>query len=1495
MGGVIRQNSRERWSTRRTERGTWAVQYDKTGRFSKYSDKEFDSPIEATLALKHKELNFTREWLSEQPTPPPKAAEKKAKAKKEVEKPPPAEAEISPEVKFKKGDIITDGLINGRVIGEGTIKFAKKNLPAYKVEVLTGHEKGQTSLMSMRDAKSLEGKIEIGKKADKEQWDDFLKLGRKVDLVKKAGWVTKTGKLSKTGEKIAESKWDDLSPAAQKILSSEIERLYAPPEKQKGGLFEKEEAELPFGGEPGILKSMAPKRGKAAAIPTAKPPKAEGGIKKIQERAKHVYKTTSDPREAGYILDDGSMLDFSGRHYATGYKESKPLPGKPDYLRGQRNVDHREIEIEEIFGPIKESMSGGEAMILFETEGNALRFALSNGEDLNVSFIETQDISESQWKRLGKIQKETRGTIYYDIYDSKDNRIFSGETEQVWRVKRDFESFQVPKPPRPPSEGGRVLPQKEVQRRETEALPAIVPKPVPPGSRRDALIKRTQKALGIPIRHGKFRERAHGVYKQKAKVIRIKKPQDVEVAMHEAGHHIQALLGIRDTQLPQQITNLAYEKAKNKKKEGFAEFVRFYVTDYEQAKSRAPWFFDQFESALATQPDLQDTLLSVRQAWEEYQASPSVSKVASMIVTGGNEKKPHTWNEIYTWMKDSLRPLQVISQRIEQKGVKLKPQEDPFVLATLLRGWTRKANQYLQWGTFQIKPDAAQGVEFTGPSLAEIIEPVERAGRRELLDAYLISKRALADDRILKGFEGIISKADFEQTVKELEPEFKDTAKQLYDYSDELLTYLTDSGRISQELADRIREKNLFYAPLYRVMDAEVPLPGTGKKQIGNLFNPIKRLKGSSREIYSPSESLLYNTYAMMNAAERNRIGEALIKIADKEGMGDIIEKIPFPMKPENVPLEQIQKQLEKRFDTDELRAAFDEFGVDLTDESITIWKPHYRTGPNEAIFYNKGKAELYELDPDLHAAIMQTDAGAQHIFIKILSYPAKFRRAGATTFSPEFAIRNPARDQLTAFIQSKYGITPGVDFMRGLSAILKQSEEWQLYNSSGAAHAAIVSTDRNYIKKHLRQIIRRKSPKNVIKNPLEAMQMLSELTEEATRVGEFMKALKKEGRGLEGILKAAGAAREVTLDFQRIGAKTKGINLVTAFWNARLEGVDKMVRTFRDHPARATAKSFLGVTLPSLLLWWAQKDDPAYQELPHWRRILFWNIVTHNEDGSVKRIWAIPKPFEYGILFGSVPEMFLDWRYQKDPDAIGEAMKALWEGVWPGIIPTGLEIFAELWANKSFFFDRPIVPRGKEELEPELQAAPYTSETVKLIAKGMAKLPGLEKIASPAKIEHFIRATTAALGRMSLESTDEILKRTGLVDVAPEPSMTLSDIPGIRGFAVRFPTANSKSIEQFYKRYIKAKTQWESRKERAGIRGYGIKGLKPPRQLKQYETTAKMLSLLRKTANIVYENKAMDPEEKRKTLDGIYFTMINTSRVALGKKPSDFKKRQNR
>jgi hypothetical protein len=58
-----------------------------------------------------------------------------------------------------------------------------------------------------------------------ERWNSG-KLGTRVEYAINVGWITRKGKLSKLGAKIAESKWNDLSLSAKNVLTKRIKKDY---------------------------------------------------------------------------------------------------------------------------------------------------------------------------------------------------------------------------------------------------------------------------------------------------------------------------------------------------------------------------------------------------------------------------------------------------------------------------------------------------------------------------------------------------------------------------------------------------------------------------------------------------------------------------------------------------------------------------------------------------------------------------------------------------------------------------------------------------------------------------------------------------------------------------------------------------------------------------------------------------------------------------------------------------------------------------------------------------------------------------------------------------------------------------------------------------------------------------------------------------------------------------------------------------------------------
>ena len=130
--------------------------------------------------------------------------------------------------------------------------------------------------------------------------------------------------------------------------------------------------------------------------------------KDIETKAEKIYGTTSSFVEAGYLTQDGKLLDFSGRK--DGYV------GKP-----MRNTDHREIHKAYPEGSFPEDNSGTAYMIDFMNRGN-IRLQ-ENGADVS---IETP-LTDTQKNVLAKQISQVKGEYFLDVSDAKGYTIVSKE------------------------------------------------------------------------------------------------------------------------------------------------------------------------------------------------------------------------------------------------------------------------------------------------------------------------------------------------------------------------------------------------------------------------------------------------------------------------------------------------------------------------------------------------------------------------------------------------------------------------------------------------------------------------------------------------------------------------------------------------------------------------------------------------------------------------------------------------------------------------------------------------------------------------------------------------------------------------------------------------------------------------------------------------------------------------------------------------------------
>ncbi|MES2346603.1 MAG: LPD38 domain-containing protein, partial [Pseudomonadota bacterium] len=775
--------------------------------------------------------------------------------------------------------------------------------------------------------------------------------------------------------------------------------------------------------------------------------------------------------------------------------------------------------------------------------------------------------------------------------------------------------------------------------------------------------------------------------------------------------------------------------------------------------------------------------------------------------------------------------------------------------------------QFLDHGTF----DWAT-YRNTGPGLKQILEPFN--ADLDGVRAYAVARRAV--DLEGRSIDTGVPLADAQAVVAAGSGKYAAVFDQIQKYQDSVVDYLRDSGVLKPEAVDAMRAANADYVPFFRMVEGAKGGVGAGF----GVRNPIKAIHGSERVIIDPLESIVKNTYLYTALAERNAVGRAfgdlvldntgkVTQLAEDLG----VSKVKTPTKPIEVTAPEVQKFL-------------DDHGIVGTGEAFDIFRPNaLRPAPNQIRYFEEGKPVTLELPPDVAEAFNATDRQSAGMLVQILAVPAKTLRAGSV-LTPDFMMRNVIRDQLSAYTFSKNGYIPVWDMVSGALSLAKKDGAFQDWLKSGGANATMMSMDRQYLQQHLIDLNKAtglgERAWNVAKTPIEVLRIASELMENATRLGEFKRAMVGES-GKAAIQDAGFESREVTLDFQRIGAQTRSLNMIAAFMNASVEGMDRAARAFKDAPIGTTAKVAAGITMPSVLLWYANNGTPERQarwkEIPNWERDMFWIVMTD------EHTYRIPKPFEVGIIFGSLPERMLDKFSAENPDAMKNFMGTLRQAFGVNVMPTAAMPALEHATNHSFFTGNALIPDRLKGILPEYQQQEYTSQLTRAVGGMVGAFPGLhdKSVASPIVIDNYVRGWTGSMGAYVTQMLDAGLRKAGVLPDPPQPIATLADIPVVKAFVVRYPSASAQSVQTFYEDYGQRKTVYATFQ-------YLVKNGDPNAAIKESDIApgafAKLdgihesIGQLNNNIRMVYRNPDITPAEKRQLIDTMYGQMIEMSRA---------------
>ena len=452
----------------------------------------------------------------------------------------------------------------------------------------------------------------------------------------------------------------------------------------------------------------------------------------------------------------------------------------------------------------------------------------------------------------------------------------------------------------------------------------------------------------------------------------------------------------------------------------------------------------------------------------------------------------------------------------------------------------------------------------------------------------------------------------------------------------------------------------------------------------------------------------------------------------------------------------------------------------------------------------------------------------------------------------------------------------PVAEVMSAMKNIYKNDEVFKEFLREGGSTEGFFVRSPSDARKVLGQLERSGVSASDIVSPrrwVDAMRAIGSVSEQATRVATYKQMLGQGATREAAVL----AAQDRTLRFANVGKDTKGIAKVTAFWNAKIQGWDKLFRMIKDPKTSALALTM--ITAPTIALWTVNKDNPEYWERPQWERNLFW-LIPKTGGG----FWRYPKPFEIGYIFASLPERMLDYYAQAGVDvpALGTVSSAAPETATPGRtlrgslkemvastvegtvpLPDVVAAPIQLATNYDMFRSRRIVT------QPNLPAAQQVAPESSALARALARGAGV----SPQQTDFFVRNQFGTLGQEALRAGDVVARMAG----ADAP------VPRARGAGV------AKAIPMRFQTQPYSATDTESQardiladldKVNAGLRAeerggdtgaveqYTKKNLGNVRAYNELSGLRRELDGIAAQRRALTRNPAVTPERKRVRLD---------------------------
>lgn len=695
-----------------------------------------------------------------------------------------------------------------------------------------------------------------------------------------------------------------------------------------------------------------------------------------------------------------------------------------------------------------------------------------------------------------------------------------------------------------------------------------------------------------------------------------------------------------------------------------------------------------------------------------------------------------------------------------------------------------------------------------GEGLAQILDEYRNKFPQDQslddLKAHLMANHALELDA--RGIKQIGDRAN-DQIAVEARPDLDPFAKRIVGFENRVLNYARGKGLLSDESYNNMVKKNLWYLPFQKI--AEADQSGGGSK-LGSL----KQIGDSLKQIKDPMRQLVLNTEMLIRAADENFIKrQAHLDMQKADNPEDMFQEVSKQTKVTNIGGDRIAEALKKQ-------------GIDLSNEDVDTIKLFTKSDipKGDDIFWYRDQGKIVAIKtihPDVAEVLnsYSNNYAGMSVFTRMLRTAAVAARFG-TIQNPltMFFLRHPARNIQQAFVFSKTGFGL-MDVLKTYAETAKDKTFLNQAALDGALVSSIDKTPEAYYTDEMQNLDKKapffKRAWNLVDNALSFSHAVIIHTDNMIRMTEYKKAL-EQGKSRP---EAALLARDVLPDFQKQGLEQSFLQSTTAFFKAHYQGQFQMVGALSDKKEAmgALAKNLGYITVPSFLLYMAQRNNQRINDLKGYARDGYWNFqndswrdASLDEYNSRKQryddevrigangqyqindgyIFKFPKPFANGELFGSIFEEAMRSIDKKDPSQFGEFLGRVADTMFLNPIPTIGKPMLEQAMNRNMYSGTQLVRADTERRLPEDRYSPYTTEFSKWLGTKIAAVPGLRNLgprdaplAAPPVLDNYMQTFTGGSWKYMSQFMDKYLMGKNNV---PPPDYGWEDVPGVREWFYR-------------------------------------------------------------------------------------------------------------